>query len=172
MKFQWLSIILILVYYNCLSQNVSQIGCRLKSENIAWVNTLNELDDADKKLQFAKDKIKSDLNNCLGNANNPIRLKLELLPNESIDDALRDAYENTDYNCALLFILTINKKYSIPLNSFGKVEFELISPKDIDSVTTLTDYKLTHIYGSRYCGVVLFHSNNRKLKRKIKNRIQ
>lgn len=71
--------------------------------------------------------------------------------------------------CFIICVLAIRKKAYLLLAS-TKEKLTLLTPKKIDSITVLEDEKAVAIYGAKgICGVVVLHSSNRKLNRKMKN---
>jgi hypothetical protein len=162
MKFVVLILSFISVIQFAYSQNTAD-SIYSKVENDAWLKKLNSLSNEADKLNFIKDKIRSDSSRA-----NDSTLQRDYVENGHF----HIRFINTGI-CKILFSLSVKKKiYFLDLAEFPKYSdiIPQLNPGNIKSIDVLNEISAPAIFGIKgHCGVVSLISNSKYLSRKLKS---
>ena len=147
----------ILILITTISLNAQEKGiekCPLLVENIKWADQFNMVDSKAEQIELIKEKI---------------YLNSSFPENNSSDNGLKNC------NCKIIFYFKYSEKPAIELNLRSKPRLrsivKLLDKENVNSITWNLDVNQAQkILGFREnCGFVIMETNNKKLKRKLKN---
>lgn len=151
------------------SQEIKIDSILTEKQNAEWIEQFDKLDSKSEQIAEIKKKIYTDSLFTTKNAQN--RKKRKIIIKEL--DNFEEASGKASCECKIIFVLYFEKgSHFLDPIEFPKTNeiLELITEKSIDIISIIKGYNGTALYGSLgKCGVVLMNSNNRKLKRKLKN---
>ena len=151
------------------SQEIKIDSLLTEKQNAEWIEEFDKLNSKTEQIAEIKKKIYTDSLFTTKNAQNRKRSRIIIKELETLEEASGKA----SCECKIKFVLYFEEgSHFLDPIQFPKTNeiLELITEKNIDIITIIKGYSGTALYGSQgKCGVVLINSNNRKLKRKIKN---
>ena len=151
------------------SQEIKIDSILTEKQNAEWIEQFDKLDSKSEQIAEIKKKIYTDSLFTTKNAQN--RKKRKIIIKEL--DNFEEASGKASCECKVIFVLYFEKgSHFLDPIEFPKTNeiLELITEKSIDIINIIKGYNGTALYGSvGKGGVGLMNSNNRKLKRKIKN---
>ncbi|NQY28982.1 MAG: hypothetical protein HRT69_05865 [Flavobacteriaceae bacterium] len=153
--------LILLINKSVVSQEVKIDSNLSEKQNAEWFMKFEKLSLKSEQITTIKKKIFADT--IYVRQNSKIRI---IIKNQK-------KLKKIDCECKIVFVLYFKKGGHLldPIEHPKTNEIlKLITEKNIDNIRILEGYDGTALYGSKgKCGVVLMHSNSRKLKRKIKN---